>query len=104
MDHHEQHHQHHQKEREEEQRHHKALERAHGKKSPPFHLGWLFGVGAALVLIAILVWSSSSGNAGSALTCGLLNDGLNGAVRAGAGSNGVAAAGIVCAGPALSAY
>ena len=56
MDHHEQHHQHHQKEREEEQRHHKALERAHGKKSLPFHPGWLFGVGAALVLIAVLIW------------------------------------------------
>jgi hypothetical protein len=57
MDHHEQHHQHHQKEREEEQRHHKALERAHGKKSLPFHPGWLFGIGAALVLIAILIWT-----------------------------------------------
>jgi hypothetical protein len=57
MDHHEQHYQHHQKEREEEQRHHKALDRAHGKKSLPFHPGWLFGVGAALVLIAVLIWT-----------------------------------------------
>ena len=57
MDHHEQHHQHHQKEREEEKRHRKALERAEGKNLLPFHPAWLFGVGAVLVLIAVLVWT-----------------------------------------------
>lgn len=57
MDHHEQHHQHHQKEREEKIKEQKQHEREQMKSALPFHPAWIVVVGAALVLIAILIWS-----------------------------------------------
>lgn len=55
MDHREQHHQHHLKEREEEKRQHHAHDVEQEKK--PLHRGWLFGIGAVVTLIAILLWT-----------------------------------------------
>jgi hypothetical protein len=57
MDHKEQHHLHHQKEREREKKEHRAYERAQEKRFLPFHPAWLVGLGTALVLAAILVWT-----------------------------------------------
>ena len=57
MDHHEQHHQKHQKEREHEKKEHVAYEKDQGKKMLPFHPAWLVGVGVALVVTAVLVWT-----------------------------------------------
>jgi hypothetical protein len=57
MDHKGQHHQHHQKEREHEKREHRAYEARQERTLLPIHPKWLFGVGAALVVAAILVWT-----------------------------------------------
>jgi hypothetical protein len=56
MDHQEQHHQHHRKEREEEKKHEAQRERDLERKG--IHPGWFFGIGAVLVLVAILIWTA----------------------------------------------
>jgi hypothetical protein len=57
MDHHQQHHEHHRKEREHEKKEQKEYEARQEKKLLPIHPGWLFGLGAALVVLAVLVWT-----------------------------------------------
>jgi hypothetical protein len=57
VDHKEQHHLHHQKEREHEKREEKLREQQQEKKLLPVHPAWLFGIGAVLVLAAVLVWT-----------------------------------------------
>jgi quinol-cytochrome oxidoreductase complex cytochrome b subunit len=57
MDHKEKHHQQHQKERELKKKEQKAHERADEKSFLPFHPAWLVGLGVALVLTALLVWT-----------------------------------------------
>jgi quinol-cytochrome oxidoreductase complex cytochrome b subunit len=57
MDHKEQHHQHHQHEREEKKKEQKEYEHAQEKNLLPFHPAWLFGVGVALVVAALLIWT-----------------------------------------------
>ncbi len=57
MDHRAQHHQHHQKEREREKKEEAAYEHEQEKKLLPFHPAWLFVVGFALTLVAVLVWT-----------------------------------------------
>jgi hypothetical protein len=57
MDHKEQHHQKHEKEREHEKKEHKAHAHQGKKNLLPFHPAWLFGVGAALALAAVLIWT-----------------------------------------------
>jgi hypothetical protein len=57
MDHHEQHHQQHEKEREEKKKHEKEYERKHEGSGSPLHPAWLFGVGIALALAAIVIWT-----------------------------------------------
>jgi hypothetical protein len=56
MDHKEQHHQHHQKEREERKKEQKEFEHHQEQSALPFHPAWLFGIGAALVMGAMLLW------------------------------------------------
>jgi hypothetical protein len=57
MDHREKHHQEHRKEREHERREHKEFEREHRKNPLPIHPAWLMAVAAALILLAVLVWT-----------------------------------------------
>jgi hypothetical protein len=57
MDHREQHHLKHEKERKHEHKERQEHERAARKKLLPFHPAWLFGVGAVLALVAVLVWT-----------------------------------------------
>jgi hypothetical protein len=57
MDHQEQHHQRHEKEREHKKKEQKEYERAQDKKLLPVHPTWLLGIGIALVLLAMLVWT-----------------------------------------------
>ena len=57
MDHKEQHHQKHEKEREHEKKERKEHEQAAEKKLLPFHPAWLLAVGAALALVAVLLWT-----------------------------------------------
>jgi hypothetical protein len=56
MDHKEQHHQKHIKEREHEKKEHKKHEQEQEKSLLPFHPAWLFAGGAALTLVAVLIW------------------------------------------------
>jgi hypothetical protein len=57
MDHKEQHHLQHEKEREHKKKEEQEHERRQQKKLLPFHPAWLFGIGVALVLVAVLVWT-----------------------------------------------
>jgi type VI protein secretion system component VasF len=57
MDHKDQHHLKHVKEREQEKKEHQKHEQEAEKSRVPFHPAWLFMLGAALMLVAILVWS-----------------------------------------------
>ena len=57
MDHKEQHHLKHEKEREHEKKEHQKHEREAEKSRLPFHPAWLFVVGAALALVAVLIWT-----------------------------------------------
>jgi Ca2+/H+ antiporter len=57
MDHHEQHHLHHQQEREQKKKEHKAHEHQQEKSRLPIHPAWLFAIGLALTVIAVLVWT-----------------------------------------------
>jgi cytoskeletal protein RodZ len=57
MDHKEQHHLKHEKEREHEKKEHQKHERETEKSLLPFHPAWLFVVGAALALVAVLIWT-----------------------------------------------
>lgn len=55
MDHKEQHHQHHEKEREHEKK--KAAEHERELERKGIHPGWFVGLGAVLILIAILIYT-----------------------------------------------
>jgi hypothetical protein len=57
MDHKEQHHQHHIHEREEKKKEKKEHEHEMEKKLTPIHPAWLFGVGVALIVVAVLIWT-----------------------------------------------
>jgi len=58
MDHKEQHHQQHQKEREHKKHEQHLHEQAQESKSSlPVHPKWLFVVGFALIVVALLVWT-----------------------------------------------
>jgi hypothetical protein len=57
MDHKQQHHLKHVKEREHEKKEQHQHELENEKKLLPFHPAWLFVVGAALALVAILIWT-----------------------------------------------
>jgi hypothetical protein len=57
MDHKEQHHEHHRKEREREKKREAEHEREAERKGSAIHPGWFVGIGAVLVVVAILIWS-----------------------------------------------
>jgi hypothetical protein len=57
MDHHQQHHEHHQHEREQKKKEEKEFEHRHEKNSLPIHPVWLLGIGAVLILAAVLIWT-----------------------------------------------
>jgi hypothetical protein len=57
MDHKEQHHQHHRKERAHKKEEQKHYANRQEKDLLPMHPVWLFGAGAALVIVAVLIWT-----------------------------------------------
>jgi len=57
MDHKDQHHEHHRAEREREKREKKEHDRAVAGRVPPVRRFWLLGLGIALVIAAVFVWT-----------------------------------------------
>jgi len=60
MDHHERHHQHHEKERQERIKHEEERERRDEKLPRRIHPAWFVGLGAVLIVLAVLVWILAS--------------------------------------------
>ena len=57
MDHKEQHHEHHRKEREHHKQERKAHEHEQESKPATIHPAWFLGLGVALILAVVLVWT-----------------------------------------------